>query len=70
MKKIDQNVVEPTIKRKGFIQKKYDEFMEPAKVFRRKRKYSKFFGSFFRYLFLLGLCFVIYFQQFNKSYKR
>jgi|LSQX01.3.fsa_nt_gb multiple sugar transport system permease protein len=61
MKKIDQNVVEPTIKRKGFIQKKYDEFMEPAKVFRRKRKYSKFFGSFFRYLFLLGLCFVILF---------
>lgn len=50
-----------TNKVKQFIQTKLDNFNNPANVFRRKRKLGKFFGSFFRYIFLLGLCFVILF---------
>lgn len=46
---------------KNSFQQWYDEFNSPAAKFRRKRKYGKFFGAFFRYLFLLGLCFVILF---------
>ena len=46
---------------KDYIKEAYDEFNSPAAKFRRKRKFGRFFGSFFRYLLLLGLCFVILF---------
>src|SRR5690554_4796595 len=46
---------------KALFTERFEEFRSPAAKFRRKRKYGKFFGSFFRYLFLLGLCFVILF---------
>lgn len=46
---------------KDLIKERVDEFNSPAAKFRRRRKFGKFFGSFFRYLFLLGLCFVIIF---------
>ncbi len=50
-----------TITKRNYIQTKYDEFMEPSKVFRRKRKFKKIFGATFRYIFLFGLCFSILF---------
>ena len=46
---------------KEFIQGRIEEFKSPAAKFRRRRKYGRFFSSFFRYLLLLGLCFVIIF---------
>ncbi len=37
------------------------QFTEPRVVFRRNRKLKAFFGGLIRYIFLIGLCFVILF---------
>lgn len=55
------NIVIEDNKVKKFFMDRYESFTDPAKVFRRKRKYGKIFGTFFRAIFLLGLCFVIIF---------
>lgn len=39
----------------------YDKLMEPHLVFKRHKKMKAFMGSLFRYVFLIGLCFVILF---------
>lgn len=57
---------------KNFIIKRKDEFMQPKNVFRRRRKFTRFVGMFFRYLFLFGLCFVILFptiQQLLQAFR-
>ncbi len=55
------DVVKDDNKIKAFFTEKYEDFKSPANVFKRKRKYGSFFGSLFRSIFLIGLCFVIIF---------
>ncbi|HPG42795.1 MAG TPA: hypothetical protein PLJ98_03195, partial [Acholeplasmataceae bacterium] len=38
-----------------------DKVTEPRAMYKRQKKAKAFFGSLFRYIFLIGLCFVILF---------
>lgn len=48
-------------KSKDFAIRKYEEFVEPGRQIKRKKKFKHILNMSFSYFFLLGLCFIILF---------